>query len=364
MSTSGSPYSTIGGSPLLVSENLETLWQPILQLGEHHTSLDLPRSSCGTELSQSQKALAKQVGADKVEVAQNLAQVVQVADLIITNLANDTVVETVYDEFDKALAATPAIKPKVFVETSTVIDPQTNIYLYSSPTCKIYPVLAGHLDKIISKHAHAHMITAPVFGTPKAAAARELLIVMSGDYYLGKKQASYILVPAVGRKVLDLGANLEKAPTFKLIGNSMILGILEVLSESFTLGDKVGIDADMILNFVKEIIPAPNTISYAERMANNRFEASQGFEINGGIKDAHLIRKLTNEYNSPMPTIDIAHQHLLTARAINETRLKTGADNAIPNLDWSGLIAGSRTAAALEPFTSTKHANQVVEEDS
>jgi molybdopterin/thiamine biosynthesis adenylyltransferase len=50
------------------------------------------------------EALAKQVGADKVEVAQNLAQVVQVADLIITNLANDTVVETVYDEFDKALA--------------------------------------------------------------------------------------------------------------------------------------------------------------------------------------------------------------------------------------------------------------------
>jgi 3-hydroxyisobutyrate dehydrogenase-like beta-hydroxyacid dehydrogenase len=57
------------------------------------------------------------------------------------------------------------------------------------------------------------MITAPVFGTPKAAAARELLIVMSGDYYLGKKQASYILVPAVGRKVLDLGANLEKGTT-------------------------------------------------------------------------------------------------------------------------------------------------------
>lgn len=31
------------------------------------------------------------------------------------------------------------------------------------------------------------------------------------------------------------------APTFKLIGNSMILGVIEALSESFTLANKVGI---------------------------------------------------------------------------------------------------------------------------
>lgn len=47
-----------------------------------------------------------------------------------------------------------------------------------------------------------------------------------------------------------------------------------------------------------------------------------------------LIRRLTNEHNAPMPTIDIAHQHLLTARAINERRLREGTNNAIPNLDW------------------------------
>jgi hypothetical protein len=32
---------------------------------------------------------------------------------------------------------------------------------------------------------------------------------MSGDYQ-SKKEVAYLLVPAVGRKVVDLGGNLEK----------------------------------------------------------------------------------------------------------------------------------------------------------
>lgn len=32
---------------------------------------------------------------------------------------------------------------------------------------------------------------------------------MSGDYH-SKKEVAYLLVPAVGRKVIDLGGNLEK----------------------------------------------------------------------------------------------------------------------------------------------------------
>ena len=34
-------------------------------------------------------------------------------------------------------------------------------------------------------------------------------MVMSGDYR-SKKEVAYLLVPAIGRKVVDLGGNLEK----------------------------------------------------------------------------------------------------------------------------------------------------------
>lgn len=97
---------------------------------------------------------------------------------------------------------------------------------------------------------------------------------MSGDYR-SKKELAHLLVPAVGRKVYDLGGNLEKgwlplscirlpvcnsdtyvqylslAPTFKLIGNSIILGSLEVLAEAFTMGEKSNIGQDMVYQFIK-----------------------------------------------------------------------------------------------------------------
>jgi len=37
----------------------------------------------------------------------------------------------------------------------------------------------------------------------------QLIIAMSGDYR-SKKELAYLLVPAIGRKVLDLGGNVEK----------------------------------------------------------------------------------------------------------------------------------------------------------
>jgi hypothetical protein len=37
---------------------------------------------------------------------------------------------------------------------------------------------------------------------------------MSGDYY-AKKHAAHALVPAIARKVMDLGSNVERAMAFK-----------------------------------------------------------------------------------------------------------------------------------------------------
>jgi hypothetical protein len=61
--------------------------------------------------------------------------------------------------------------------------------------------------------------------------------------------------------------------------------------------------------------------------------------LQGGIKDASHIRRLAEESSVPMPIIDVAHQHLITARA-------NGGDQ----LDWSSLVGGQRIAAGLPPF--------------
>ncbi|KII93981.1 hypothetical protein PLICRDRAFT_695048 [Plicaturopsis crispa FD-325 SS-3] len=286
--------------------------------------------------------LRQEVGDNRVRVASSLGQVATECDVIITNLANDDVVRATYAEYSAALSHSPPTKNKIFVETST-----------------IYPTVAGEIDQLITSHVHSHLITSPVFGAPTAADAAQLIIIMSGDYR-SKKELAYILVPAVGRKIVDLGGNLEKAPTFKLIGNSMILGSLEVLAEAFTLADKSGIDAANINNLVKDLLPAPPLVAYGDKMVNDAFDGSKGFAIDGGIKDASHIRNLTTHHNSPMPTIDNAHQHLLTARALHQSQVRAGTQK-YDTLDWSAIVAGTRVAAGLDGLESPN--TRVVRDD-
>jgi 3-hydroxyisobutyrate dehydrogenase-like beta-hydroxyacid dehydrogenase len=62
---------------------------------------------------------------------------------------------------------------------------------------------------LISNIPRCHLITSPVFGAPAAADKAQLILCMSGDYR-SKKEAAFVLVPAMARKVIDLGQNLEK----------------------------------------------------------------------------------------------------------------------------------------------------------
>lgn len=58
-----------------------------------------------------------------------------------------------------------------------------------------------------------------------------------------------------------------------------------------------------------------------------------------------------------MPVIDIAHQHLITARALH-TAQKAEGKHHFETLDVSGLVAGARVAAGLDGFDSAKVSNQ------
>jgi hypothetical protein len=88
-------------------------------------------------------------------------------------------------------------------------------------------------------------------------------------------------------------------------------------------------------------------------MLHNKFDGTVGFAIDGGVKDATHIRRLSAEHNSPMPAIDTAYNSLLTARALHTAQARTGT-TSFPVLDWSALIAGTRVAAGLNAFDDGK----------
>jgi len=62
-----------------------------------------------------------------------------------------------------------------------------------------------------------------------------------------------------------------------------------------------------------------------------------------------------------MPTIDIAYQHLVTARALHTAQKREGKEQ-FEVLDWSAIVAASRVSAGLDAFDSEKHAGIVREE--
>jgi hypothetical protein len=59
----------------------------------------------------------------------------------------------------------------------------------------------------------------------------------------------------------------------------------------------------------------------------------------GVMSPCRHIRQLAESHNVPMPVMDVAHQHMLSARA-----------HGGEEMDWTALVAGQRIAAGLQPF--------------
>lgn len=266
-------------------------------------------------------------------VAKEVREIGEKADLVITSLSSDEAVEEVYAKlFDgqenqggKGDGIVPGGRGRttIFIDTST-----------------IYPTTAGKLERLASSRPHRVFLSCPVFGIPRAAEAADIVLAISGDYY-AKKHAAHALVPGVARKVMDLGSNVERAMSFKLVGNALELGFIELLSECFTLSDQAGVGSDKLMELIKDQHKSPALLRYANRITENKFGSEGGFNLAGGIADARHIRQLAENHNVPMPTMDVAHQHMLSARA-------HGGDQ----MDWTALVAGERISAGQQPFGS------------
>ncbi|KAF8594646.1 NAD(P)-binding protein [Ceratobasidium sp. AG-I] len=285
--------------------------------------------------------LQQEVGESKIKIVDTPGELATLADITFTSLGSDEVVRSIYHDIAQTLEATQksgtAEKPKIFVDTSTV-----------------YPKLTVEIDKLLTKIPHTHFVAGPVFGPPSAAEKGQLISTLAG-HYKSKKDVAYILVPAVSRKVIDLGGNVEKASAMKLIGNAFILGSLELIAETQTLADKSGVGAEQLDQFINDFFPVPSFIDYSKKMMNDSFDGNEGFHLEGGLKDANHILQLSQDSNSPMPIITTARDHMLTARAQEKKPFKS--------LDWSALVSGNRLAAGLDAFDHRKHQHKVEKED-
>lgn len=155
------------------------------------------------------------------QVAKDLKEVALRCDMIVTSLGSDAAVEAVYAELFAGAEAKAAEREKEgYLQTHHGRSGRPTIFV---DTSTVYPETAGKLERLCSQKRHGAWISSPVFGPPPLAAQAGLVLAISGSYQ-AKKHVAHALVPAIGRKVMDLGSNVERAMAFKLVGNSMVLG--------------------------------------------------------------------------------------------------------------------------------------------
>lgn len=273
-------------------------------------------------LAKARELAAAVPGAVAVEHPKELAAACAITFSCLAN--DDALTAVVHDFLSERTADGP---PCVFVDCSTVL-----------------PATTRHLAALAAEHGVTYC-HCPVFGRPDAAAGGKLLAYLAG----GPEDVRHRVAGLAGTTfaqngVHDLGADAAAASAMKLVGNTYIVGQIELAAECLALGAKSGLPTSATLGLLQYITGnAPIPSGYARRIATGDYAAGSGFTVDLGIKDVGHMQALAKEVGCPLPIADLAMGHLISAKA------RHGG-----NLDWGAIGLATRDAAGLEPNANAK----------
>ncbi|WWC89297.1 uncharacterized protein L201_004218 [Kwoniella dendrophila CBS 6074] len=258
---------------------------------------------------------------NKVNFAEELEEVVKESNIIFTMLIDDDAAQGVYENLFKA--AKNKNEPVVFVDQSS-----------------LKAITSGKLAEQ-AKSVGSVYIASPVFGRPPMAESAKLLLVLSGPKEIKEKLKS-LLIPAIGNRSVDVGEDVTKATALKSMGNMVLIGWIQLLSESYALGDSIGLDPEVFNNFLEQFVPAPPLLAYSSTISKGLFPSGGGFSVDGGLKDARNMISLGKDLTGkqvPLPTIELAKKNMERSKELGG-----------PSQDWSSLAVAVREQAGLQPY--------------
>ena len=181
-------------------------------------------------------------------------------------------------------------------------------------------VSSSTLSVALSKRlAAAHLalgqgyVSAPVFGRPDAAAAKQLWVIAAGRPAEVERCAP--IFEAISRGVSRLGDEAPAANVVKLSGNFIIASMIESLAEAFALARKSGIEASVFLDVFRSVMArSPIFERYAGLIADEAYTPA-GFKMYLGLKDIRLALSAGADAEVPMPLASLLRDHMLSAVA-------------------------------------------------
>ncbi len=182
-------------------------------------------------------------------------------------------------------------------------------------------------ERLASEHAARAQgyVSAPVFGRPEAAAAKQLWVLAAGK--ASDVERCLPLLQCLGRGVTQLGESAPAANVVKLTGNFLIASMLETLGEAFALTRKAGIPPSTFLDLFSNVFGKNSVIfeNYAKRIAEQAYEPA-GFKMPLGLKDVRLALDAGQGLGVPLPLAELI-----------AAQMQAAIDEGKGELDWSGL---------------------------
>jgi 3-hydroxyisobutyrate dehydrogenase len=250
---------------------------------------------------------------DGASVAKTIAELAFHADVILSCLANDDAVRSVYMGPEGIFANVH--QGSIIIEMSTV-HPETSRELYKR-----------------GSELKVHVLDVPISGSTPAAEQGTLTLFGGGDEEIF--HAAEPLFHAIARQYFYLGSN-GSGTTMKLVVNTL-LGIgMQAIAEAVALGQKAGLNRERIFEVLSHTaVVAPAHIGKLTRAAANDY--SPQFATRLMNKDFGLILKTAAELRVPMPATAAAFQ-------INTAEAADFADE-----DFSAVIRLTEHLAHVNP---------------
>jgi 3-hydroxyisobutyrate dehydrogenase-like beta-hydroxyacid dehydrogenase len=157
------------------------------------------------------------------------------------------------------------------------------------------------------------LVGAPVFGRPNVADEGKLTSVLAGPPAALDRVTPFI--QAYSAKVERFGDDPTAAHAVKLAGNSMIVAVVEMMSEAAVLADKHGVGRERFLGFMNDaLFKSPFMQSYGGMIAKGGTEPP-GMALRLFLKDSRNVLQASDDAGAPMPMQAAVFQQMVSAVA-------------------------------------------------
>jgi len=218
------------------------------------------------------------------KVADSIAELAAEADVVLSSLANDEAVKSVYTDQEGVFAHLR--RGSAVIEMSTVL-----------------PATSRQLDKL-SREAGVTFLDSPVSGSTPAAEQGTLTLFCGGDEKLF--QAAQPIFSSIAGQYFYLGGS-GSGTAMKLVANTLLGVGMQAIAESIALGQKEGLDRHRLLEVLSHTaVIAPAHLGKLSRADVGDYSAQ--FAIRLMNKDFRLVLETAAAAKVPMPATAAAFQ--------------------------------------------------------